>query len=99
VELAGISAESIIMEQQENSCKSGWFDLDQIAKSFPKTADTPPLDTYLANEEAASARIFRLSGPTPPHYHATCAERLSVLSGRRAPSCCGHCPSVRLECQ
>jgi mannose-6-phosphate isomerase-like protein (cupin superfamily) len=82
VELAGFSAESIIMEQQENSRKSGWFDLDQIAKSFPETADTLLLDTYLTNEEAASARVFRVYRPTPPHYHATCDEYLYVLSGK-----------------
>jgi hypothetical protein len=60
VELADFSAESIIVEQQENSRESGWFDLDQIAKSFPETADTLLLDTYLPNEEAASARVSRL---------------------------------------
>lgn len=60
----------------------GRFDLNEIAKSFPPTADTLLLDTYLTNEEAASARIFRVYRETPPHYHATCDEYLYVLSGR-----------------
>ena len=60
----------------------GRFDVYEIAKSFPQSADTLLLDTYLTNEEAASARIFRVYKETPPHYHATCDEYLYVLSGR-----------------
>jgi mannose-6-phosphate isomerase-like protein (cupin superfamily) len=60
----------------------GRFDLAEIAKSFPEIADTLLLDTYLTNEEAASARVFRVYRGTPPHYHATCDEYLYVLSGR-----------------
>lgn len=60
----------------------GRFDVYEIAKSFPPTADTLLLDTYLTNEEAASARVFRVYKETPPHYHATCDEYLYVLSGR-----------------
>ena len=60
----------------------GLFDVYEIAKSFPQSADTLLLDTYLTNEEAASARIFRVYKETPPHYHATCDEYLYVLSGR-----------------
>jgi mannose-6-phosphate isomerase-like protein (cupin superfamily) len=60
----------------------GRFDVNEIAKTFPPTADTLLLDTYLTNEEAASARIFRVYKETPPHYHATCDEYLYVLSGR-----------------
>ena len=59
----------------------GRFDVMKIAASFPSKADTLLLDTYLTNEEAASARIFRVYRPTPPHYHATCDEYLYVLSG------------------
>jgi hypothetical protein len=36
------------------------FRLDEIARSFPDTAETLLLDTYLTNEEAASARVFRV---------------------------------------
>ena len=60
----------------------GRFDVYEIAKSFPQSADTLLLDTYLTNEEAASARIFRVYKETPPHYHATCDEYLYVVSGR-----------------
>ena len=60
----------------------GRFDLAEIAKGFPATADTLLVDRYLTNEEAASARVFRVYRATPPHYHATCDEYLYVLSGR-----------------
>jgi mannose-6-phosphate isomerase-like protein (cupin superfamily) len=60
----------------------GRFDVKKIADSFPPRADTLLLDTYLTNEEAASARIFRVYRPTPTHYHATCDEYLYVLSGK-----------------
>jgi mannose-6-phosphate isomerase-like protein (cupin superfamily) len=61
---------------------SAHFKIIEIAKSFPETADTLLLDKYLTNEEAASARVFRVYRATPPHYHATCDEYLYVLSGR-----------------
>jgi mannose-6-phosphate isomerase-like protein (cupin superfamily) len=61
---------------------SARFKIAEIAKSFPETADTLLLDKYLTNEQAASARVFRVYRPTPPHYHATCDEYLYVLSGR-----------------
>src|SRR5258708_27899026 len=60
----------------------GRFDLREIAASFPAEADTLLLDTYLTSEDAASARVFRVYRPTPPHYHATCDEYLYALSGR-----------------
>ena len=60
----------------------GRFDLAAIMKDFPETADTLLVDRYLTNEEAASARVFRVYRGTPPHYHAPCDEYLSVLSGR-----------------
>jgi mannose-6-phosphate isomerase-like protein (cupin superfamily) len=62
--------------------RSARFDLAEVMQSFPPTADTMLLDTYLTNEEAASSRVFRVYRPTPPHYHATCDEYLYVLSGR-----------------
>jgi mannose-6-phosphate isomerase-like protein (cupin superfamily) len=64
------------------SRRSARFDLKEVMASFPPTADTLLLDTYLTNEEAASSRVFRVYRPTPPHYHATCDEYLYVLSGR-----------------
>ncbi|HUN85897.1 MAG TPA: cupin domain-containing protein [Terracidiphilus sp.] len=58
------------------------FKPSEIAKSFPETAETLLLDTYLTNEAAASARVFRVYRGTPPHYHAGCDEYLYVLMGR-----------------
>jgi mannose-6-phosphate isomerase-like protein (cupin superfamily) len=58
------------------------FDLNQVARSFPDTADTLLLDTYLTDEEAASARVFRVYRETPAHHHAGSDEYLYVLSGR-----------------
>jgi len=58
------------------------FKLNEIARAFPDTADTLLLDTYLTDEEAASARVFRVYRETPPHYHAGSDEYLYVLSGR-----------------
>lgn len=60
----------------------GRFDLAEIAKGFPASAETLLVDRYLTNEDSASARVFRVYRGTPPHYHATCDEYLYVLSGR-----------------
>jgi mannose-6-phosphate isomerase-like protein (cupin superfamily) len=64
------------------SPRSARFKIEEIARSFPEKADTLLLDKYLTNEEAASARVFRVYRETPPHYHATCDEYLYVFSGR-----------------
>jgi mannose-6-phosphate isomerase-like protein (cupin superfamily) len=58
------------------------FDLNEIARTFPDTAETLLLDTYLTDEEAASARVFRVYRETPAHYHNGSDEYLYVLSGR-----------------
>ncbi len=58
------------------------FKVNEIAQSFPDTAETLLLDTYLTNEETASARVFRVYRETPPHYHVGSDEYLYVLSGR-----------------
>jgi mannose-6-phosphate isomerase-like protein (cupin superfamily) len=71
-----------MMSTDSTTSDFGRFDVNAIASSFPPEADTLLLDTYLTNEEAASARVFRVYRPTPPHYHATCDEYLYVLSGR-----------------
>ncbi len=60
----------------------GRFNLNEVAQAFPESAETLLLDTYLTNEEAASARVFRVYRGTPPHYHANSDEYLYVLSGR-----------------
>jgi mannose-6-phosphate isomerase-like protein (cupin superfamily) len=58
------------------------FKLPEIARSFPETAETMLLDTYLTNEESASARVFRVYRASPAHYHNFSDEYLYVLSGR-----------------
>jgi mannose-6-phosphate isomerase-like protein (cupin superfamily) len=58
------------------------FKPHEIARTFPETAETLLLDTYLTDETAASARVFRVYRATPPHYHAGSDEYLYVLSGR-----------------
>jgi mannose-6-phosphate isomerase-like protein (cupin superfamily) len=58
------------------------FNINDIAQSFPETANTLLLDKYLTKEQAASARVFRVYRATPPHYHASCDEYLYVFSGR-----------------
>jgi mannose-6-phosphate isomerase-like protein (cupin superfamily) len=70
------------MDQQHDSHGSGRFDLNEIATSFPATAETLLIDTYLTNEDAASARVFCVYRGTPPHYHARSDEYLYVLSGK-----------------
>jgi mannose-6-phosphate isomerase-like protein (cupin superfamily) len=58
------------------------FDLNEIARSFPDSADTMLLDRYLTDSPAASTRLFRVYQSLPPHYHAGSDEHLYVLSGR-----------------
>lgn len=58
------------------------FRVNDIAQAFPETAETLLLDTYLTDEAAASARVFRVYRETPAHYHAGSDEYLYVLSGR-----------------
>ncbi len=60
----------------------GRFKVHEIARTFPDSAETLLLDRYLTDEEAASARIFRVYQGTPPHYHEGSDEYLYVLSGR-----------------
>jgi len=70
------------MDQQDKSPDFARFDLKAIADAFPPSADSLLLDTYLTNEAAASARVFRVYRGTPPHYHAGSDEYLYVLSGK-----------------
>jgi mannose-6-phosphate isomerase-like protein (cupin superfamily) len=58
------------------------FNINQVARTFPETADTMLLDTYLTDEESASARVFRVYQETPAHYHVGSDEYLYVVSGR-----------------
>jgi mannose-6-phosphate isomerase-like protein (cupin superfamily) len=61
---------------------NGRFAIATIAASFPNTANTLLVDEYPTNRAEASARVFRVYRPTPPHYHATRDEYLYVFSGR-----------------
>lgn len=61
--------------------KSSVFDLAALAARFPASAETMLLDMRLTDEVAASARLFRIYKPVPPHYHSTCDEYLHVLCG------------------
>lgn len=61
---------------------TGIFDVAAIAAALPPSAATLLVDTYLTDRPAASARVFRVYRPTPPHYHETCDEYLYCLSGR-----------------
>jgi mannose-6-phosphate isomerase-like protein (cupin superfamily) len=70
------------MGKKERTSDFSRFDVFEIAKKFPDTADTMLLDTYLTNEEAASSRVIRVYKPFPPHYHPTCDEYLYVLRGK-----------------
>ena len=70
------------MKPQLGKQKFGRFDLNEVVKSFPPTAETLLLDTYLTDEPSASARVFRVYRETPPHYHEKSDEHLFVLSGR-----------------
>jgi mannose-6-phosphate isomerase-like protein (cupin superfamily) len=54
------------------------FDLHALARKFPPDADT----MRLADEPAASSRLFRIYRPVPAHFHQTCDEYLQVISGR-----------------
>jgi mannose-6-phosphate isomerase-like protein (cupin superfamily) len=54
----------------------------EIGLAFPETAETLLIDQYLTNEEAASARVFRVYRETPAHYHVGSDEYLYVLSGK-----------------
>src|SRR5438067_2439826 len=61
---------------------SARFDIARVAASLPARAETLLVDQYLTDRPEASARVFRVYRPTPPHYHATCDEYLYVFSGR-----------------
>jgi len=69
------------MNLKDRSATFGRFDLHEVAKSFPATADSLLLDVYLTDQPSASSRLFRVYRGTPPHYHVGSDEFLYVLSG------------------
>ena len=60
----------------------GRFDIGEIAASLPESSETLLVDRYLTDRPSASARVFRVYRPTPPHYHSQSDEYLYVFSGR-----------------
>lgn len=83
----GLRSEEDVMSEAEaeamaDAAGTGIFDVAALAAALPGSAQTLLVDTYLTDREAASARVFRVYRPTPPHYHATCDEYLYCLSGR-----------------
>jgi len=69
------------MDAQSKSA-TGRFDIAEIAALFPSQAATLLLDRYLTDTPNASARVFRVYKPTPPHYHVGSDEYLYVFQGR-----------------
>jgi mannose-6-phosphate isomerase-like protein (cupin superfamily) len=67
---------------EQSRAAMGSFDIAAIAASLPESAKTLLVDRYLTDRPSASARVFRVYKPTPPHYHAQCDEFLYVFSGR-----------------
>ncbi|HVX37888.1 MAG TPA: cupin domain-containing protein [Hyphomicrobium sp.] len=61
---------------------TGRFNIGDIAESLPASATTLLIDRYLTDRPSASARVFRVYKPTPPHYHVNSDEYLYVISGR-----------------
>ena len=64
------------------STESRFFNIAELAKTLPETAETMLADLRLTDEPAASCRIFRVYRPVPAHYHTSCDEYLYVLTGR-----------------
>lgn len=66
----------------ERSAGHAVFDVAEAVRLLPETAATLVADHRFIEDETASARVFRVYRPTPPHYHTTCDEYLYALSGR-----------------
>ncbi|HMF59762.1 MAG TPA: cupin domain-containing protein [Vicinamibacterales bacterium] len=71
-----------------------FFDIPEIMKTFPDSAGSTIVDTYLTDEPSASSRLFRLYYPIPPHYHTTCEEHLYLLTGKVVFTIAGLAPRV-----
>ena len=67
---------------EEQAAGYAVFDVAESLRRLPETASTLVVDHRFTDDETASARIFRVYRPTPPHYHTTCDEYLYALSGR-----------------
>jgi mannose-6-phosphate isomerase-like protein (cupin superfamily) len=58
-----------------------FFNIADLAKTLPATAETMLTDIRLTDEQAASCRVFRVYRSVPAHFHTSCDEYLYVLSG------------------
>ena len=67
---------------EEQAAGHAVFDVAESVRRLPETATTMVADHRFTDDETASARVFRVYRPTPPHYHTTCDEYLYALSGR-----------------
>jgi len=72
------------------SSETRFFDIAELAKTLPETAETMLTDLRLTDEQAASCRVFRVHRPVPAHYHTSCDEYLYVLTGRAEILIDGH---------
>lgn len=70
------------MSGQMPSAGHAVFDVAAYVKKLPESSETMVADHRFTDEPDASARVFRVYRPTPPHTHATCDEYLYALSGR-----------------
>jgi quercetin dioxygenase-like cupin family protein len=60
---------------------SGVFDINDIKKRFPASAETMLVDTRLTDEQEASCRVFRIYVDVPAHYHTASDEYQLVVAG------------------
>ena len=70
------------MSGQASAQSHAVFDVAAAVDALPETSDTMVADHRFTDDPAASARVFRVYRPTPPHTHSTCDEYLYALSGR-----------------
>lgn len=70
------------MSDEMSETEHAVFDVAAFAKALPETSDTMVADHRFTDDPTASARVFRVYRPTPPHTHASCDEYLYSLSGR-----------------
>lgn len=70
------------MSAQSRPAGHAVFDVAAHANALPETSETMVADYRFTDDATASARVFRVYKPPPPHSHATCDEYLYALSGR-----------------
>ena len=80
--MSNLKEPAVSLSLPHSLAENGRFDIAAIAASLPATAETLLADHYLTDRPEASARVFRVYRPIPPHYHATCDEYLYAFSGR-----------------